>query len=239
METSSPPHPATDLEIHLYYQVVYTLGGLLPPPIDDTPEARYTRDHAAKVKMEALLPVNANEVDLAAQCIAAWAQAEEMLRLGNRHADDTALMLRLNRQYASMVRTALAVHGRLMRVQAVRQKREATEGTVQQDAWTRHVVERSMLVVADPDAARQHAAQQSAARPEAAPVAAAVGAPVATQVSAARPEVARPKVAPVAAPTASVAPRIEKNVSNNGIGAHDVAFETCLREISWNQGSKG
>src|SRR5487761_2432298 len=196
METLSPPRPATDLEtlatdleMHLYYQVVYTLTGLLPPPIDDTPEARYTRDHAAKVKMEALLPVNANEVDLAAQCIAAWAQAEEMLRLGNRHADDTALMLRLNTQYASMVRTALAVHGRLIRVQAVRQKREATESTVKQDAWTRHVVERSMLVVADPDAARQQAA-----RPEAAPVAVPVAAPVAA-----------PVVAPVLAPAACVA----------------------------------
>src|SRR5487761_2733683 len=185
METSSPPHPATDLEIHLYYQVVYTLGGLLPPPLDDTPEARYTRDHAAIAKVATLLPVNAIEVDLAAQCIAAWAQAEEMLRLAGRHADDTALMLRLNRQYASMVRTALAVQGRLMRVQAVRQKREATEGTVKQDAWTRHVVERSMLVVADPDAARQQAP--------------------------------RPEVAPVAVPAASVDPRIERNVSRNGM----------------------
>src|SRR5487761_2076832 len=110
METSSPPHPATDLEIHLYYQVVYTLTGLLPPPLDDTPEALYTRNLAASAKVATLLPVNAIEVDLAAQCIAAWAQAEEMLRLGT--------------QYASMVRTALAVHRRLIRVQAVRQKRE-------------------------------------------------------------------------------------------------------------------
>ena len=114
-----------------------------------------------------------------------------------------------------------------MRVQAVRQKREATEGAVKQDAWTRHVVERSMLVVTNPDAARQHAAQQLAAQPEAAPVAAV------------RQEAAQPEVAPVPAPAASVDPRIEKNVSNNGMNTHDVALETCLRDLSWNQGSKG
>jgi hypothetical protein len=77
METFSPPHPAIDLSAHLYYQLVYTLTGLLPPPIDDTSEALRTRNHAAIAKVAALLPVNANESDLApsfacsvAQCIA-------------------------------------------------------------------------------------------------------------------------------------------------------------------------
>ncbi len=40
--------------------------------------------------------------------------------------------------------TSLSVHGRLMRVQAVRQKREAIEGTASQDAWTLHAAERSI-----------------------------------------------------------------------------------------------
>jgi hypothetical protein len=39
METFSPPHPAIDLSTDLYYQLVYTLTDLLPPPIDDSPEA--------------------------------------------------------------------------------------------------------------------------------------------------------------------------------------------------------
>jgi hypothetical protein len=88
METSSPPPPATDLSTSLYYQLVYTLTDLLPPPLDDTPEGLRARNHAAIAKVAALLPVNANEIDLApslacslAQCIAARAQAEEMLRL--------------------------------------------------------------------------------------------------------------------------------------------------------------
>jgi len=100
----------------------------LPPPIDDSPEALRAGNHAAIAKVAALLPVNANEIDLTAHGIAARAQAEERLRLLRQHAGDIGMALRLNAQYGSMVRTSLSVHGRLMRVQALRQKREATEG---------------------------------------------------------------------------------------------------------------
>src|ERR1700710_1479698 len=149
METSSPPQPAIDLSTHLYYQLVYTLTDLLPPPLDDTPEGPCARNHAAIAKVAAMLPVNANEIDLAAQCIAARAQAEEMLRLLRQHAGDIVLVLRLNAQYASMVRTSLSVHGRLMRVQALRHKREKIEGAATEDAWAQHVAERSMLAVVE------------------------------------------------------------------------------------------
>src|ERR1700683_2791890 len=119
METLPPPHQAADHGAQLYYQLVYTLTELLPPPLDDSPEALRARNHAAIAKVAALLPVNANEIDLAAQGIAARAQAEEMLRLIRQNADDILLVMRLNAQYGSMVRTSLSVLGRLMRVQAV------------------------------------------------------------------------------------------------------------------------
>ena len=112
-----------------------------------------------------MLPVNANEADLAAQCVAARAQAEDILRLLRQNTDDIQLVIRLNAQYSSMVRTSLSVHARLMRVQAVRQKREAIEGAATEDAWTQHITEQSMLKVADPDIERLEAA-----RPKAAPV---------------------------------------------------------------------
>src|SRR5450432_830658 len=152
MKTFSPPHPAIDLSSPLYYQLVYALTSLLPPPLDDSPDALHTRNLAAIAKVAALLPANANEADLAAQCIAARGQAEDMLRLLRQNAGDIGLVMRLNAQYGSMVRTSLAVHGRLMRVQAVRQKREAIEGAATEDAWTLHVAERSMLKVVDPNA---------------------------------------------------------------------------------------
>lgn len=159
-----PPHPATNLSTDLYYQLVYTLTDLLPPPLDGSPEALRTRNHAAIAKVAALLPVDANEADLAAHCIAARAQAEDILRLLRESAGDLALVIRLNTQYASMLRTSLSMHARLMRVQAVRQKREAMDGAATQDAWTLHVAEQSMLKVADPDIERV-----TAARPKAAP----------------------------------------------------------------------
>src|SRR5471030_405252 len=187
METFSPPQPAIDLAAPLYYQLVYTLTDLLPPPLDDSPEALHDRNHAAIAKVAALLPVNANEADLAAQCIAARGQAEDLLRLLSQNADDIGLVMRLNAQYGSMVRTSLSVHGRLMRVQAVRQKREAIDGAANQDTWAQHVAERCMLLVADPDAR-----PPEAARPKVAPVA-----------------------APVEAPTACVDQRVADNVSYN------------------------
>jgi hypothetical protein len=212
METLSPPHPPIDHTKHLYHQLVYTLTGLLPPPLDDTPAALRTRNLAAIAKVAALLPVNANEADLAAQCIAARAQAEEMLRLLRQHADDIGLVMRLNAQYGSMVRTSLSVHGRLMRVQALRQKRETIDGAANEDAWTLHVAERSMLRVVDP-----------AARP----------------LEAARPTAPTVEAARVEEPAACVDQGIEEDVSDDGIDSHNAAFETWLSEQPWYHGSRG
>jgi hypothetical protein len=66
METLSPPQPAIDPPNPLYYHLVYTLTDLLPPPLDDSPDALHDRNHAAIAKVAALRPVNANEADLAA-----------------------------------------------------------------------------------------------------------------------------------------------------------------------------
>ena len=163
METSLPPHPAIELTSQMYHQLVYTLMGLLPPPLDASLEALRARNAAAIAKIAALMPVGASEIDLAAHYIAARAQAEEMLRLVRENADDVRLVMQLNAQYASMVRTSLAVHGQLIRVQAVRQKREAIEGAATRDAQALHIVEQSMLAIAEPHAARVAAARTEAA----------------------------------------------------------------------------
>jgi hypothetical protein len=211
METSSPPRPAVDHATDLYYQLVYTLTDLLPPPLDDTQEGLRVRNHAALAKVAALLPVNANEIDLAAQCIAARAQAEEMLRLLRQHAGDIGLVMRLNAQYASMVRTSLSVLGRLMRVQALRHEREAMDGAANQDAWAQHIAERSMLGVTDPDAGPQQAALPK------------VG-PVATRVE---------------PPAACVDQSATDDISENAANSQDAAFETWLSEQPWNRGPRG
>jgi hypothetical protein len=162
-----PTAPSTNLSTQLYLQLVYTLTGLLPPPLDSTPGALRARNHAAIAKIASMLPINANEADLAAQSIAARAQAEDIMRLLRANAHNVTLTIRLNAQYASMVRTSLSAHARLMRVQAVRQKRESIEDAANQDARTQHVAEQSMLKVIDRDTEQQQAAQ-----PKPAPVAA-------------------------------------------------------------------
>jgi len=214
MKTLPPPHPAINLSPQLYYQLVYTLTNLLPPPLDNSPEAVHARDQAAIAKVAAMLPANANEADLAAQSIAARAQADDIMRLIRENAHDIKLVARLNAQYMSMGRMSLATHKHLMRVQALRQKREAIEATAAQDALTRQTVERSMLRVADPEFERL-TASPPAAREEA-------------------PKTAAPQAAP------SPAPRMdrptEKNVSQNNTESHDMAFETPMSDPSPNQG---
>ncbi len=200
METSPPPRSAIDLMPTLYYQLVYTLMDMLPPPLDDTPAGVRARDLTAIAKVASLAPVNADEADIASHCIASRAQAEEMLRLVRKNDHDPELMVKLNKQYASMMRLWMAVHARLRQAQAERRKRDADPVTENADAWARYIAERSMLDVV-------------LAQPEAEPVAAPVAAPV---------------KAPAAAPAARANPGIEQNVSENATNSHDVAFETPL-----------
>jgi hypothetical protein len=43
MEALPPPRPVVDLATKLYYRLVYTPTDLLPPPLDDSPEALRAR----------------------------------------------------------------------------------------------------------------------------------------------------------------------------------------------------
>ena len=104
-----------------------------------------------------------------AQCVVTRGQAEDLLRLVRRNADDAKLVIQLNAQYASMIRTALSVQDKLVKIQTVRQKRAKLESSANQDAWTLHIAERSMLEVADPD---PNAGSHQATWPEAAQAAA-------------------------------------------------------------------
>lgn len=146
METQpQPPNPPIDLPAQAYRHLVHTLLALLPPPIDDTPQATLTRNRAAVARIAALAPVNADEAELAAQCIAARAQAEDILLLIRLHANDINLVIRLNAQYAAMIRASLSAHNRLLREQRQRRKRETTPGAADQDEWTRHIAAEAML----------------------------------------------------------------------------------------------
>jgi hypothetical protein len=143
METQ--PTPPIDLDAQAWRHLIQTLIALLPPPIQDTQEAVETRNHAAIARIAAMAPVNANEAELAAQCVLARAQAEDVMRLIRVHDGDIKLVIRLNAQYLAMVKLALAANNRLVREQQQRRKRETNLKDADQDEWTRHIAAQSML----------------------------------------------------------------------------------------------
>jgi hypothetical protein len=101
MDHSPPPEPPDlthQLPRDIYYQLVHELRGALPPPLTDSAEDLARRDNAAIGEVACLLPANAEEADLAAQFVAANAQAMDCLRLARVHAADLACVLRCTAQ---------------------------------------------------------------------------------------------------------------------------------------------
>jgi hypothetical protein len=136
-----PDHLRTE---RAYYQLIHDLYARLPPPLDDTPEALAARNAAALAQVAAMAPVNADEAGIAAHCVATRAQAGDVQLLIRSHASDIALVTRLNAQYTSMERTALAIRNQLHRLQMARLKREADSRAADSDALTRHIATRLM-----------------------------------------------------------------------------------------------
>ncbi len=211
------PDLTQQLPHHTYYQLIHTLAAILPPPLADTPEALLARNHAALDAVADMLPVHANEAGFAAQCVAARAQAEDVLRLLRAHAGDIRLVIKLCAQYNAMVRASQGAHGHVLRAQAVRHKREQSNTMLDADAWTRHIAASSMqqaldagLVPAAPAAAQSAPAPAAEPLPALAPEPASVGSPpaqvLAVEASLA-PAVQPPLSVPAAAPPRPRQPR--------------------------------
>ena len=73
--TPTPADAALLLPSATYYQLVHTLRGLVPPPITDSPEDAARRDFATIAHVASLRPADPDEANLAAQYVAASAQA--------------------------------------------------------------------------------------------------------------------------------------------------------------------
>ena len=122
-------------------QAADTLRHMLPPPIDDTPEARILRDHVAIAKVASMLPGNPVEADLAASHVAAMAHYKDCLRqAAEKNAADPKRADQLRAQCASLQRQACGFLGRFERMQAIRKKRENDPVACESGHW----IERSM-----------------------------------------------------------------------------------------------
>jgi hypothetical protein len=134
------PQPDLTLQLprDMYYQVIHTLRGAMPPPVTKSPEDLVRRDNAAIAQVACLLPANADEANIAALYVAASAQALDCLRLAREFPAGEALILKCSAQAASMMRESRAARSLLMRVQLLRQKREADHTALDQAAWIEH-----------------------------------------------------------------------------------------------------
>ena len=137
-----------------YYHLIHSLYARLPPPLDDTPEALRARNEAALAQVASMAPVNADEAEIAAHCVATRAQAGDVMLLMRAHAGDTVLVMKLNAQYMLMERTAVAIRNHLHRLQVARLKRDADTETADGDALTRHIATRVMEQAVERGSAR-------------------------------------------------------------------------------------
>ncbi len=141
MDHPTPEQP--DLTLLLsrdaYWQAVHHLHTSLPSRANDTPEDLARRDNAAIAKVACLLPANAAETDFAAQYVTASAHAMEDLRCAQEYArTDHTKMLRCQAQAARMMRQAATAIRTLLRLQAVREKREKDRVATDKAAWLEH-----------------------------------------------------------------------------------------------------
>ncbi|HME27581.1 MAG TPA: hypothetical protein VKI44_40710 [Acetobacteraceae bacterium] len=135
----APSDPTLRLTRDVYYVLVHTLSGTLLPPVNDTPEERARRDHAAIAQVAAMLPGNADEAFLAGQCVGARLYGMDCIRLARGFAETDQMRAR---QCAAMgnssLRESRQARSLLARLQAAREKREADRAATDRAAWSEH-----------------------------------------------------------------------------------------------------
>jgi hypothetical protein len=124
--TTAPHHPRLAAQLpppEAYHYFAHTLRQL-PPPTNN-PEDRALRDQVAIDHFASLRPANAAEAKLAALHLAASQESMECLRLAQQHETTPLWAAKCRAQANALARQSQAFLNKLLRMQAVRQKREA------------------------------------------------------------------------------------------------------------------
>jgi hypothetical protein len=116
-------HSIPNLPDSITRTIYADLCSLLPPPSDDTQEARAMRDERAMIAVAHLLPETAAEAELAGLIVAAQFRAREALRAASQNPDPDQVR-RCTAQAACMMRQADSGIRVLLRLQAERVKAE-------------------------------------------------------------------------------------------------------------------
>ncbi len=134
-----------------YWHLMHTLHTTLPLTANNTPEEESVRDHAAIAQVTCMIPANATEATLAAQFVAGHAQAMDSQRLARDPKLEFDKVLQCHAQSASMMRQSQGALRLLLRIQSVREKREADNARLNSANWTEHCAA-SLMAQALPNA---------------------------------------------------------------------------------------
>ncbi|HET7880303.1 MAG TPA: hypothetical protein VFL55_05415 [Acetobacteraceae bacterium] len=143
------PDPHHRLSADLYRIAVFRLHREVPPPDVDDPEQIARFINASIAEIASMVPANAEEVGIAVRVVSADAQAAECIRHARRLFDDPSQAMKCQAQASHCMRTANAARALLLRVQAVRRKRDAVPATCTEDAWTIHATEGFLAAAAE------------------------------------------------------------------------------------------
>ena len=136
---AEPSDPTYRITRDVYYELVRSLRSTLSLLPTGTPEDIARRDNAAIAQVAAMLPANADEANIAANCVGArlyamdcFAQAREL------QATDPLWARKCAAQATSSMREANRGRTLLMRLQAAREKREADPKATDAAAWSEY-----------------------------------------------------------------------------------------------------
>jgi hypothetical protein len=231
MDTPDPAAPGTSLSRDAYRHVIFTLRNAMPAVPDtgrDPAEALAWRDHAAIAQVAGFCPANPAEAAMAAEFVAAHAQAMAVMQEAQDPNTPRDWIPRCRAQAACMMRLAQGAVRALMRMQAARERRAGEQAAADWAADHAVAMARAPSVTpdgkADPSHAEEHdpgkhdvetvvSRDAPATRAEAAPPAARREAPVSADAAAVEPGPVSPD-----APQSAVASDVFSHASGPASG---------------------
>ena len=135
--SATQPDWAPLLPRDAFREISRVLRGAMPP-VPGGPAEAARRDRAAMAAVAGFLPENAAEVRLAAQFVAADAWALDCLRLAGERRLEFNVSQKCRAQAASLIREGKSSLRLLLRLQTMREAREADGGKADRAAWAEH-----------------------------------------------------------------------------------------------------
>lgn len=120
-------HPFPGLSPRISREAFAELCRALPPPADDSPDARNSRDMLAMAAVAGFRPLDITEALMVVEIVATEAHVREALRLAGVHQAEVKVAMQCRAQAASMMRRKQAALRMLHEYQAARPEQPVAE----------------------------------------------------------------------------------------------------------------